>query len=391
MTNSPHTPNGFVRFMRKIYHPIGFQKGYNFILWFIFAGALFFFSLARFEYLSWPRYSKGSAPGEMYFMNRSFYKSGLLLHLGTILPAGILAVLQFTPFIRHKVRLFHRINGYVVMLLLLTSLVGALMITRHAFGGTIETQMLMGVLAIMVTVSVVLAYVNIKRLQIEEHRAWMLRTWFYAASIITLRLIMIISALIITKMTAGKADGDDVYYRPMSCGQVMGTFENKIEPAAKAVMMASKAFAQCFELGGKTLLAEKIIPVRATFDGTVPEIGASLEISFGAAGWLALVLHAVGVEIYLRLTPRENERLRKVSYQRQLEAGFRSPGSAGLVKERLGDAEPWVMPEEKVEVVRDYVSNQSVNEVSSRGSGIGEEVLEKGVNDEELRRQDGLR
>ena len=28
-------PNAFVRTMRKIYNPIGFKKGYNFILFFI--------------------------------------------------------------------------------------------------------------------------------------------------------------------------------------------------------------------------------------------------------------------------------------------------------------------------------------------------------------------
>jgi hypothetical protein len=42
----------------------------------------------------------------------------------------------------------------------------------------------------------------------------------------------------------------------------------------------------------------------------------------------------------LHLTPREAERLRNVSYQRQLEAGMKNPGSAGLVG--LGDCEPWI-------------------------------------------------
>lgn len=38
-THNPN-PNAFVRTMRKASNPIGFQKGYNFILWFIFAGAV---------------------------------------------------------------------------------------------------------------------------------------------------------------------------------------------------------------------------------------------------------------------------------------------------------------------------------------------------------------
>lgn len=44
----------------------------------------------------------------------------------------------------------------------------------------------------------------------------------------------------------------------------------------------------------------------------------------------------------MRLTPRESERLRQVSYEKQLEKGYKNPGSAGLVVERFGDAEPWV-------------------------------------------------
>jgi len=68
----------------------------------------------------------------------------------------------------------------------------------------------------------------------------------------------------------------------------------------------------------------------------------AFEVTFAAAGLLALVLHAVGVEIYLRLTPREAERLRMISYQRQLERGLKHPGSAGLVAEKIGDSHPWV-------------------------------------------------
>lgn len=71
-------------------------------------------------------------------------------------------------------------------------------------------------------------------------------------------------------------------------------------------------------------------------------------MSFGMAIWVALWLHAIGIEIYLHLTPKEAERLRKVSYQRQLEAGWQSPGRAGLTADRVGDAEMWVYREKKV-------------------------------------------
>lgn len=49
----------------------------------------------------------------------------------------------------------------------------------------------------------------------------------------------------------------------------------------------------------------------------------------------------IGVELYLRMTPRETERLRQISYEKQVEAGYRNPGSAGLVLDRWIDGEKW--------------------------------------------------
>lgn len=73
-------------------------------------------------------------------------------------------------------------------------------------------------------------------------------------------------------------------------------------------------------------------------------------MSFGMAMWLAIFMHLVGVEIYLALTPRESNRLRQVSYERQMERGFEHPGSAGLTSDRWGDAESW-KPLEKVAAI----------------------------------------
>lgn len=98
------------------------------------------------------------------------------------LAAGLLVVLQFTPIIRHKLMLVHRINGYIIVLLALVSNVGAIMIAREAFGGTMATQAWIGTLFIITTIGLGLAYYNIKVLQIDQHRAWMLRTWFYVST-----------------------------------------------------------------------------------------------------------------------------------------------------------------------------------------------------------------
>lgn len=183
--------NGFVTWARKAYNPIGFAKGYNFVLWFIFAGALLGFTLARFMYLDFSKNfcpkggsegGNGAAPGECYYyLNFDRYKIGILLHLGGILPAGLLAVFQFTPFIRHRWIIIHRIFGYAALLLYLVSVAGALMIARHAFGGGLEIQVFIGFVGIGTVVCFVISYINIKRLQIEQHRAWMLRGWFYVS------------------------------------------------------------------------------------------------------------------------------------------------------------------------------------------------------------------
>ena len=211
--------------------------------------------------------------------------------------------------------MFHRVNGYAVILLLLLSNVGALMITRHSFGGEFETQVLMGLLAILTTSGAAMAYYNIKRLQIDQHRAWMLRTWFYAGSIITLRIIMIISTLIITNIGG--------YYRAMPCKQLAFTLDDPEQFAS--------AFPQCLNVNGTT---DGRIAVSADFNGIIPQVGNSLDVTFGTAGWLALFLHAAGVEIYLALTPREGERLRVVSYERQIEAGFKHAGNSALSVDR---------------------------------------------------------
>lgn len=77
--------------------------------------------------------------------------------------------------------------------------------------------------------------------------------------------------------------------------------------------------------------------------GNVDQAAAGLDISFSAAAWLAVAIHVFAAELYLHLTPAESARLRRVSYQRQLEAGMRWPGNAGLTAERVGDAEPFLM------------------------------------------------
>ncbi|KAJ4398910.1 hypothetical protein N0V91_009864 [Didymella pomorum] len=326
--------SGFNAWARKIYNPIGFSKAYNFILWFIFAGALFGFSLARFMYLNFNGYfcpanpvgGGSAAPGECYYYS-TFTRDriGIVLHLAGILPASLLVCVQFTPVIRHKWIIIHRISGYLAVLLYVVSLVGALMIAHMAFGGGLDVQVWVGFVGIGVLVCFILAIINVKRLQIEQHRAWMLRGWFHAGSIITTRFIMIISAMIISNKG---------HYAVWPCAKIAATISKDMDLLSAYPACASYA-------DGSNV--DQVSAVLADMGGaSAVNAGAALNVNFGMALWLAFVIHAVGIEVYLHLTPREAERLRQVSYTRQLEAGMHNPGSAGLTADRLGDAKPWI-------------------------------------------------
>ena len=285
------------------------------------------FTLARISYLNIAgstksSFANGASPGEWYWYRVGHYRIGITLHLATILPAGLLMIWQFLPIIRHKLLIFHRINGYLIILLVFLSNIGALMIVRRAFGGTLATQAGVGTLVILTTTSLCLAYYNIKRLQIDQHRAWMLRAMFYLGTIITLRIIMIISALIISRIAT--------YYSTMPCDEISFIYGNSTDPIMRF-------YPQCLT----NMTVDGVVVVHASFDRP-EQVGAALDMSFGMAMWLSIIMHLVGVEIYLNLTPRESNRLRQVSYERQLEKGLNNPGSAGLTSDRWGDADPWV-------------------------------------------------
>ncbi|KAH9908417.1 hypothetical protein F4778DRAFT_717155 [Xylariomycetidae sp. FL2044] len=326
--------NAFVAFARRIYNPIGFSKGYNFVLWFIFLGAFFGFTLARLEYLNFYGRFCGPeasvAPGECFYWLQPPYTVGILLHLCGILPAALLACVQFVPVVRHKAILVHRINGHVVIALALVGTAGVFIIAPRSFGGGLDVQTVTGALGIAFIWALAMAYVNIKRLQIEQHRAWMLRAWFWAGCIITNRIILILA------MSIPKADQK---YYAMPCDKLAWMLGSQAET------LASYPECQSYFSGA---LPSQNAAVRADFisPDNVAELAADMDSTFGSALWLAFLIHIVGVEIYLHLTPAESERLRRVSHQRQLEAGMKNPGSAGLTADRLGDSEKWMPPTE---------------------------------------------
>ena len=284
------------------------------------------FCLARLTYLNIAgsaksSFASGVTPYQWWAFKAGRYRIGITIHLVTIIPCGLLMVWQFVPKIRHKALMVHRINGYIVILLVTVGNAGAIMIADQAFGGSLATQTFVGALLIMTQVSVLLAWWNIKCLQIDQHRAWMLRLMFYLGIIITLRLIQIIQAQVFTSR-----------FETLTCTELAIPYSGGANIENVNLTVLANKFPQCLNN------PEGLVSIKADFRARKPEnIETSLRMGFEMADWLALLLHAVGVEIYLALTPAEGERLRKVSYERQLERGWKNPGSAGLVAERLGD------------------------------------------------------
>ncbi|KAK3681225.1 hypothetical protein B0T22DRAFT_445441 [Podospora appendiculata] len=212
------------------------------------------------------------------------------------------------------------------------TLVGACMLADSPNEGSIATQASTGIISLAILGALSLAIYNIRQVQIDQHRAWMIRAWVYAGFIITQRIFMIIIPSILTRWP------EATRYAVMTCDQVRWIY--KPTPELLAIN-----YPACLPENQATFAPDGMVAIKGLLnpDDRV-QSSAGIGVTFVAAGTLAFLMHAFFAELYLALTPREAERLRRVSYQRQLERGFKNPGSAGLVVQRIGDADPWAVP-----------------------------------------------
>ncbi|KAL7619497.1 hypothetical protein AAE478_010037 [Parahypoxylon ruwenzoriense] len=322
--------------VRKIYRLIGFSKGYNFALWLILGGGLFSFSLVQLRYLDFFGIFCGgsasgdgadidaAAPGEcFYYLQPGRYQIGMILHLACILPAGLMSFVQFIPGVRRRAIGFHRVNGYIVVALSVLGTIGCLIIARRAMGGSIDTQAMVGLESIIFLGSLALGCIYGSRRQIEKHRAWMLRAWVYAAAIVTMRVVMTISIVILSFIGG--------YYMPEPCDKI--NFMLKSENETLALYPGCAPF-----LTGEAPDQHVVVPVNV-FTTDPVQHAAAINVVFGMSGWVAIALHAFCCELYLHLTSAEHERLRSVSHRLQLAAGMKNPDRASLTADRLDGAD----------------------------------------------------
>lgn len=261
------------------------------------------------------------------------YKVGILLHIAAVLPACIFGILQFVPIIRHKFLLYHRITGYIVFLLLTVSNVGYLLIADIAEGGDLPTRTFLGFLAIVLTLMMGMSIYNVRRLQIEQHRNWNLRIFIYTGFVITQRLLQVIIPLVLT--TWMQIDRQPA----MPCAEILWLYDGNITMLAANYPACEPQNIDTFASNGYVLVNPKLGQDVPSTDRA--RDAAAFNVAFSTAGFLALVLHAIAAELYIKLTPKTAEDLRAVSYRRQLGRGWKDAGSRGLVAERLGDSYPW--------------------------------------------------
>jgi len=261
------------------------------------------------------------------------------------------------------------------------------MIAKHSMGGDLSWQLWVGVVGTMTTIALVLAYVNIKRLQIDQHRAWMLRAWTWAASIVSLRLILL--AAMHVCIVYGYT-----FHTAIRCAEIYFMYQHVgvpdvANPTAQIYLQCAMDMAFDPSTGIMVPTGESTNPATntATFVSVVnlgpgPENGAALvRTTFPMAGWLAIVIHALVVETYLWLTPAESYRLRNVSYEKQIKKGLRRKGAfrdAGITGIRIVDAPEWwsINAEDYSQERRDRIEHEGVELSGKARSGSDIEFVD---------------
>ncbi|KAI1743794.1 hypothetical protein F4680DRAFT_444491 [Xylaria scruposa] len=259
---------------------LGFARNSHLWMWFLSSGILIIFSLASLRFLYFDSVfcaPGGACPGEcFYFLRTSLARLGITAHLWCILPASVLAGIQFVPAVRRPPLLrLHRAIGYTSIALALVGSLLTLPIMRHAFGGDLPSQSATTVLMLLFVVAQVAGYVKIRRKDV-------------AGSIITMRVIMASAALAISLIGG--------YYLAMPCDKI-----NSILGARQETL---QAYPECFPYFTEGDFARRAIVDADMFSTNRAEFAAAFNLTYGMGAWLAVFSHVIGVELYIQSRKR---------------------------------------------------------------------------------------
>ncbi|KAI4152462.1 MAG: hypothetical protein LQ340_002892 [Diploschistes diacapsis] len=311
------------------------------ILW--TAGSLFLFVLLRSRVALVSTFfcdpdAGDASPGECYWYTQpwSRWQIGIYLHLWSVFSGSLLAITQFVPSIRARRPKVHRTVGYTCWACGITAAISAIMISDRAFGGMPSARLAMWALALFVLAGHFQAYKAIKSYRIDEHRAWMLRTWVTMGGIVSMRPFMISYAIIISLLRKFGAPGIDYYAAiQLPCAQVFymlnigldignvtrkpdffATYGSECAPGLVGMTHPAtplNAILTC-PLGGYAAISQNATAtlMANVISKRIDQFAPAMSLSFGPAAWVCCVLHLVFVEMYLRNTTDEAQRLKKL-------------------------------------------------------------------------------
>jgi hypothetical protein len=267
----------------------GFKERFSLAFLVVFGGALIGFCLARTIMFNPKNVQNLTIPGEWHWYQKKVYKPSLFIHIYCTIPGGIIAVFQFIPGIRRRAMLFHRINGYVALFLVTLGTLGGTIVARRAFGGELNAQSGYYILSSLIVGCAAMGLAN--KHETRKHRKWMLRTVTFVAAPITTRLIMFAARQIITDV--------GTYYSVWRCDEIMSVID---------AQTVSAKFPQCLQTD--TNPGNINVAVHAATGADRLSFASSVRATFGMALWLAMMIHLICVEFYIRKTESENQHRR---------------------------------------------------------------------------------
>ncbi|CAE6477741.1 unnamed protein product [Rhizoctonia solani] len=287
-----YTDGGSTR--RRPWWMLGFERKTTVGLFIFFGGAILGFSLSRTPLLSFSGLLKMTTAGEGYWYEQAPFKANIIIHICTSLPASFFSTFLFLPITWNRWPRAHGILGYILSTLLAVSLVCGAIVGRRGQGGDVNVQSAVYMLASASAYSVVMGCLEARRGAIDAHREYMLRAWFYNGAFVTTRVTALLSAQVITAVNG--------YYSLWKCAEVGYVL--------KTVDALVRAYPEC----GTPLARQEPrwvhVGVHSSWNEGKLGRASAIRASFGMALWVAMILHFVGIELYLRYTLDEGKKWR---------------------------------------------------------------------------------
>ncbi|KAL5606506.1 uncharacterized protein BROUX77_003699 [Berkeleyomyces rouxiae] len=286
---------------------LGFKQRYTRNLFLFLGGITVLFAVGNLQFIDQshmcppdPRKQYGVAGTCFYEERRPLIRKAMTIHLGCILPAAILACLQFVPGIRQRYMFAHRAFGKINIVLSVVSTISNFAMSGEALGGTMASLTITWTMGILFLWCLFMGCYHAKHHRIAEHKSWMFRAWVYVGAIITTRPLTVLISVLASKY------GE--YYVAKPCNEVAYLLANNTELLEKHPLCAA------FVSGQNPTQWTVVRP--NVFGEDMAEVSSAMTFVLGPATWLSLVIHMVAAECYLRLTASVSQTSSKSSVSR---------------------------------------------------------------------------